>query len=128
MTRPQLLRGVFLIGVPLLLIVIELFGLDCVEYARMIANRNAATPDLIDEAFNNGEITDGQRILYYAYSTYEPSSLPLQFKGHGLWCGTSTVGKVDETIHSVDKLCKFNPAIQAELRRLFSERVVKCSN
>ena len=55
------------------------------------------TPELIDQAFANGEITADQRLLYLAYAVYEYESLPVQFRSNVGWSGTATVVELRET-------------------------------
>ncbi len=60
-------------------------------------NQALSTPELIEQAFANGEITYEQRLLYLAYAVYDPSSLPKQFQSDAGWFGTRYVAE----IHSI---------------------------
>lgn len=77
-----------------------------------------AIPDLIQQAFAKGEITDEQRLLYLAYAIYEPESLPVRFLSNVEWEGTFTAQEIGEAASSPAILCSMSSYVQSEIRRL----------
>ena len=41
-----------------------------------VSSRELSTPELIDQAYSRGQITEEYRLLYLAYALYEYKSLP----------------------------------------------------
>ena len=62
-----------------------------------------ATPELIQLAYDAGEISDGERLLYLAYAVYEYQSLPARYQGSVGWYGTSTVLELDRAFAKIAK-------------------------
>ncbi len=54
-----------------------------------------ATPQLIDQAFVDGEITAETRLLYLAYAVYRPELLPAEFQSNTPWFGTAVVAELN---------------------------------
>src|SRR5262245_16631998 len=69
------------------------------------------TPTLIDQAFDRGEITDEERLLYLAYALYEYKSLPPQYLSSVGWFSDVVVGELIEAVNSPAKLCSMAPHI-----------------
>jgi hypothetical protein len=76
------------------------------------------TPDLIEEAFEKSEISEGERFLYLTYALSEYDSLPRQFQSNAVWSGTSTALDIYEAVSDAEVMCGFELEIQNELRRL----------
>lgn len=47
-----------------------------------------STPDLIQQAFLKGEITEEKRLLYLAYALADSEKLPTRYHGKAPWSGT----------------------------------------
>ena len=75
-----------------------------------------STPQLIQQAFERGEITAAEQALYLAYALYEPESLPQQFHSNVGWYGTEYVVQVEAFMQSVS--ASSLDAVQQELGRL----------
>ena len=75
-----------------------------------------STPQLIEQAFGRGDITDAERALYLAYALYEPKSLPLQFQSRVGWYGTRYVREVQPYLQNISAAA--SSAVQQELSRL----------
>ncbi|MBI5563752.1 MAG: hypothetical protein HY870_02580 [Chloroflexi bacterium] len=83
----------------LLIIAALLLGVPTISLAESNAPAQAAqselsTPQLLDKALTNGEITAEQRILYLAYAIYDHASLPPQFRSEAGWSGTEYVREI----------------------------------
>jgi hypothetical protein len=76
------------------------------------------TPTLINQAFDRGEITEEERLLYLAYALYEYKSLPPQYLSSVGWFGDTAVGELIEAVNSPATLCSMSPHIRSELLRL----------
>ncbi len=63
-----------------------------------------STPELIDQAFNNGVIDNQARLLYFAYAIYDQQSLPEMYKSKVGWHGT-------QHLHEVKQAYFNNPTI-----------------
>jgi hypothetical protein len=82
-------------------------------------NRTSTTPDLIQRAFDRGEITAEQKWLYLTYAVYEDESLPARFRGKVPWEATmSLLSEMDVAMHSRSVFCSMSPFVQSEIRRL----------
>jgi hypothetical protein len=81
-------------------------------------NRTLATPDLIQDAFDRGEITAEQRLLYLTYAILEGESLPARFRSKVPWDGTFILQDIGESAFSPSVLCSMSPYVQSEIRRL----------
>lgn len=78
-----------------------------------------ATPDLIDQAYHAGAITWEERLLYLAYSVYEPVSLPVVYRSKTPWWGTATVAELNRALERDDPTAAaISAAARAELTRL----------
>lgn len=79
------------------------------------------TPELIDQALADGQISAEQRLLYLAYAVYEYSSLPVQFHSNAGWHGTATVQEVRSAWQAANlEQITLPPAIYSELDRLLA--------
>jgi hypothetical protein len=76
------------------------------------------TPTLINQAFDRGEITEEERLLYLAYALYEYKSLPPQYLSSVGWFGDAAVGELIKAVNSPAKFCSISPHIRSELLRL----------
>ena len=85
-----------------------------------------STPALIQQAFDRGEITAAQRLLYLAYALYEPRSLPARFQSNVGWFGTPYVIEVQNNMQSVSAAAA--DATQAELGRMGVLAATICDN
>jgi|HigsolmetaAR201D_1030396.scaffolds.fasta_scaffold08492_3 hypothetical protein len=54
------------------------------------------TPALIEQAFQNNQITADQRLLYLTYAVYDYEKLPPQFRGKGGWSATMIVYEINQ--------------------------------
>lgn len=86
--------------------------------------RTLATPDLIQRAYDKGQITAEQRVLYLTYAIYEYESLPGGYRGQVPWEGTFILMDVSVAIHSPSTFCYMSPHTQSELRRLLRVETV----
>ena len=75
------------------------------------------TPALIARAFERGEISDEERLLYLTYAVYEPDSLPAEYSSTVGWRGTMVVREIKELVNS-PKLCDMDVFVRNELQRL----------
>ena len=87
----------------------------------------SSTPELIEQAFVNGEITAEQRLLYLTYALYDYESLPIQFHGTVGWSGTSYVRAIQNTlgVDSTAKPLDFS-AVQEEISLLSAQAGTVC--
>ena len=86
------------------------------------STRNQSTPDLIQQAFDRGEITDEQRLLYLAYAIYEYEALPIQFHSNVGWRGTSIIMDLHEAAPPL-RICSMSPSIRSEFQRLLKPNI-----
>lgn len=86
------------------------------------SDRALSTPELIDKAFANGEITAGEHTLYLAYAIYDYSALPAVYQSSTPWRGTMIVADIKEAAAS-PQFCAYSPEVQQELRRLLADSV-----
>ena len=77
------------------------------------------TPTLINQAFDRGEITEEERLLYLAYALYEYESLPVQFRSNVGWFGESYVIELQEAFKHPEVVCSMSPHVRSEILRLF---------
>lgn len=82
-----------------------------------------STPALIGQAFENGKITDEQRLLYLTYAVYEGESLPSQYRSDTGWHGTFIVAEIKEAASNPNTFCTFSSFGQNELKRLLETKV-----
>ena len=85
-----------------------------------------STPQLIEAAFTNGEISADERALYLAYALYEPASLPTQFHSNVGWYGTQYVLELQNFMQSISAAA--TDAVQQELSRLNTLAATVCDN
>lgn len=78
---------------------------------------------LIGAAWDAGEITNGERLVYLAYWLVEPSSLPAKFVGTRLVSGTSVAMELTEAVQDPDVMCQLSSCEQEELKRLLDHGV-----
>ena len=91
---------------------------------RYEANSNKlSTLELIEEAFGNGEMTEGQRWLYLAYAIYEYESLPNEFKNQVGWEATAVLADLKDVVSDREIFCGFDPLVRSELKRLVAGAV-----
>jgi hypothetical protein len=74
-----------------------------------------ATPELIQQAYEAGEISAGERLLYLAYATIEHDSLPARFRSSVGWFGTSTVRELERAFAKIAS--GDGPAMAESVRR-----------
>jgi hypothetical protein len=81
-----------------------------------------STPELIDKAFEQGEISADERVLYLAYAVYEYASLPAQFRSLVPWWGTKVVAEVYQAagLAGSQPSIPLSASVQAELERLLT--------
>lgn len=104
-----------------LLIAVFLTYRNDVEAEPLIQNSQLlSTPELLNVALINGEITEEERLLYLAYFLFEASSLPAQFQSPILISGTPYAIEVSDAWNNVQSgfALGFSPAIHSELERL----------
>jgi hypothetical protein len=77
-----------------------------------------STPELIDQAFASGEITEEERLLYLAYALYEPQSLPARFRSNYGWFGEVAAEELDKVVGAPATLCSISHHVRSELLRL----------
>lgn len=85
-----------------------------------------STPALINQAFDQGEITADERVLYLAYALYEPQSLPARFHSDVGWYGTQFAREVQNYVQSVNAAT--TDVLQQELGRMNSLAATVCNN
>lgn len=80
------------------------------------------TPELIERAFSQGEISAEERLLYQAYAIYEYSSLPARYRSQAPWWGTSLVIEVNQQAAKIetDPQLSVSNQVRAELDRLLA--------
>ena len=83
-----------------------------------------STPVLIQHAFDQGEITEGERLLYLAYAVYEYDSLPTQFQSDVGWRGTEFVREIRQATDNPAVMCRLESAVQNELRRVLGSGAI----
>lgn len=91
-----------------------------------VPDHDLSTPELIDQAYDNGEITAEYRLLYLAYALYEYKSLPPRFLSNVGWYGTAGVERLNEAIGSPAIFCSMSPYVQSELRRMLPKGSATC--
>lgn len=64
---------------------------DQSESIPTVQNQELSTPELIEQAFIQGEITAEQRLLYLAYAFGDYDKLPHQYRGQVPWRGTEVL-------------------------------------
>ncbi|CAN5759637.1 hypothetical protein BH10CHL1_BH10CHL1_25670 [soil metagenome] len=104
---------------------LPLIGND-VSSAAPVTTPTLATPELIQQAFDRGEITEGEQALYLAYALYEPQSLPVQFRSNVGWYGTQYVRQVQDYLQIVR--ASSPDAIHQELSRMITLAATVCDN
>jgi|CXWL01.1.fsa_nt_gi hypothetical protein len=111
---------------PIILIALAVFlVLTLVSFLVITSpNRTLTTPDLIQRAVANGKITKEERLLYLAYALGDYEKLPTRFRSNAPWSGTMIGLELYETVRSKEEMCKLNPLIQSELRRILREGVM----
>ena len=87
-------------------------------------NRTSTTPGLIQRAFDRGEITAEQRLLYLTYAIYEDKSLPARFLGKIPWDGTLIFVDIGEALNSPIPFCSMSSYTQSEIRRLLRPNTI----
>lgn len=92
-----------------------------VSISGVIGNGGLSTPQLINYAFENGEIREGQRLLYLAYAIYDYELLPDEFRSNVGWEGTSIVAELKEKVSDLSVLCDFDKDVVLELQRIFPD-------
>ena len=90
------------------------------------SSRELSTPELIDQAYNRGQITEEEHLLYFAYAIYEYESLPTRLLGSVEWDGTPILEVIQETVTSPEEFCSMSLYVQNELRRVLPNKVATC--
>jgi len=83
--------------------------------------------ELINAAWKAGEISDGERVVYFAYALAEAKSLPERFIGNRLVDGTSTAIEIGQLVQDPDVMCQLKQCEQDEIRRVLQMGAV-CNN
>lgn len=91
------------------------------------SNQNLSTPELIDRAYNRGQITEEERLLYLAYAIYEYESLPTRLRGSVEWEGSSVIMDLNRAVVSPATVCSMSPYVQNELRRVLPNKLATCN-
>ena len=81
---------------------------------------NLSTPERIEAAFQRGDITSAERILYLTYAIYEHESLPAVFDGTKGWHGTMTVREIHKTL--AESRSSFPADVLMEIDRVMNSR------
>ncbi|MCX6049017.1 MAG: hypothetical protein NT075_28280, partial [Chloroflexi bacterium] len=97
---------------------------NSVSSAAPVATPTLATPQLIQQALDRGEITVDEQALYLAYALYEPQSLPAQFRSNVGWFGTQYVQEVQDYLQGVQ--ASSSDAIHQELSRMSTLAATVC--
>ncbi len=81
-----------------------------------------STPQLIEAAYQRGEIGAEQRLLYLAYAVYEYASLPARFQSKTPWWGSAVVAEIKTAAAQMEAGSGLLASAQArsEIRRLLS--------
>lgn len=61
------------------------------------------TPELIEQAYQRGEISKEERLLNLAYAVYDYNSLPLRFHSNTPWSGTQVVVELNQAARAATK-------------------------
>ena len=85
-----------------------------------------STPQLLEQALANGEITADEEALYLAYALYEPQSLPARFQSTVGWRGTRYVRELQSYFQNLNAAA--TSAVQQELARLQGMAATVCDN
>ncbi len=84
-----------------------------------------STPELIEAAYAQGEISAEERALYLAYALYEYDSLPPAYQSQTPWRGTMIDRELNALLTS-PQFCDMASDVQSELERLLGEP--RCKN
>lgn len=82
-----------------------------------------STPDLIQQAFSIGKITNEQRLLYLAYALGDYEKLPSQYQSNIPWEGTLIALELNEAANSSNVMCELSLFTQSELRRILTNGI-----
>ena len=82
------------------------------------------TPTLINQAFDRGEITEEERLLYLAYAVFEYGSLPARFHGNLEWFGGGVLEEIERAANSPEVSCSMSSHIRSEFQRLFNPKTI----
>lgn len=85
--------------------------------------KDVSTPDLILQAFDRGEITGDQRLLYLAYALYDDELLPSEFHGDAKWDGTGEIIYLSKSANTSSVLCSMSPSARSELLRYIRSNI-----
>lgn len=107
----------FAVGAALILVLVIFLAVS----AQNRKSQKYSTPDLIKQAFVNGEITEEERLLYLAYALGDTEKLAAQYYSKAPWSGTMIGLELYETVKSKEKMCKLSPFTQSELQRILRE-------
>ncbi len=91
------------------------------ESTAEVPDHDLSTPELIDQAYDKGEITAEYRLLYLAYAMYEYKSLPTRFLSNVAWYGDGQVQELNEAVDSPTTLCSMSKYVRSELLRLIKK-------
>ena len=83
-----------------------------------------STPERIEKAYEQGEISADERALYLAYALYEYDSLPQVYQSQAPWRGTMIDRELNALLNS-PQFCDMTPDVQSELERLMGEPACK---
>ncbi len=87
-----------------------------------------STPELIQSAYEDGLISDEQRILYLTYSIYDYALLPEQFISPTPWDGTGVVFEIKNVYQELmqNVSTSVSADLKSELDRLLSPQTATC--
>jgi len=81
------------------------------------SNQEWETPVLIGQAYDRGEITNEERLLYLAYALMEPESLPSPYQSRVGWFGEMAQYEL-EVLYDPSVFCSMSPYARSEFQRL----------
>lgn len=113
--------GIFILVVIIALTSYSQSRTEVSESTAEVPDHDLSTPELIDQAYDNGEITAEYRLLYLAYAMYEYKSLPTRLLSNVAWSGDGQVQELNEAVNSPAKLCSMSPHVRSELLRLITK-------
>ena len=90
----------------------------CSNWKFDYANFSICRHSCFNQAFDRGEITEEERLLYLAYALYESESLPARFHGNEGWFGEGVLEELEKAANSPEVFCSMSPHIRSEFQRL----------
>lgn len=92
------------------------------------ADPTLSTPELIEQAYQDGRLTAEQRLLYLAYALYDAESLPKAYHSNVLWFGTAYVAEIEEALaaRQSGRLPPFSAETAAAFAQLAPDEITVC--